>query len=86
MDITNYADSSTAVDVARSVMGIDRPIEQMDEDDIRAVCVWIGARAPDTMVVNGKVVLGKIGIGVMLFIAILEFPRFYEKYELWQRN
>ncbi len=74
----DYQDTSSAVDVAKQSLGMGKPTSEMTEDDIRAVCKWIGERAPDTMWIDGKAKLGRLGIGAMLFIVLTEFPRFYE--------
>jgi len=81
-----FRDSSSTVELAKQSCGIDKPNSVMSDDDIRTVCKWIAEQAPDTMHVDGKPTFGKIGINAMLFIALTEFPRFYEKYELSQFN
>ncbi len=78
-----FSDTNTAVQIAKHDCGIDRPNALMSDDEVREVCKWFAIEAPDTMEdENGDPVFGKIGIGIMLFIALTEFPEFYDKYEL----
>ena len=73
------------VQLAKEDLNIATNISVLDEDDIRNICKWVGIRAPDTTQDEDNVyVLGKLGIEIMLFIALSMFPRFYEKYELSQ--
>jgi len=58
----------------------------MTNDDIRKVMHWIGEGAPDTVWIDEKPVLGKLGIGMMLFLSLSEFPEFYIRYGLSQFN
>lgn len=58
----------------------------MTDDDIRKVMRWIGEGAPDTVWIDEKPVLGKLGIGMMLFLTLSEFSEFYVRYELSQFN
>ena len=77
-----YMDTDTVVCTARSALGIDTPTEYLTDDEIRKVCRWVGENAPDTIEVDGKKVIRRMGTSAMLFIALTEFPKFYEKYEL----
>jgi hypothetical protein len=66
---------------------INKSIEELADDDIRKVVRWIGMCAVDTMFIDGdKPILGRIGIGLMLSVTLLEFPEYYAKYELSQFN
>ena len=81
-----YQDTSLAVDTAKQACGIITPNSLMTDEEIRTVCKWIAQQAPDTVWVDSKPVFGRMGTDVMLFIALTEFPRFYEEYGLSQFN
>jgi len=66
---------------------ITKPIGDLMDSEIREVVRWIGMCAVDTIYIDGdKPILGRIGIGLMLSITLLEFPEYYMKYELAQFN
>jgi len=81
-----FRDPSSLVELAKESCSIDKPNAAMTDEEVRTVCKWIGHQAPDTMWVEGKPTLGRMGIGAMLFITITEFPWFYEKSGLSQFN
>ncbi len=81
-----YLDTDTAVSVAKAALDITTPNSLMVEEEVREVCRWIGENAPDTITVDGRKVFRRMGIEAMLFIALTEFPWFYEKFELTQFN
>lgn len=74
------------VDDIKEQFGIDKPNYAMTDGEIRKVIRYIGDRAPDTTWHEGKLRHGRIGIGVMLFLALTEFPEFYMRYELYHWN
>ncbi len=82
----DYQDTGLAVETAKQACGIATPNPDMSDEEIRTVCKWLAERAPDTTYVGGKPKLGKIGTGVMLSIALYEFPDFYDRYGLSQFN
>ena len=64
-----------------------KPRETLTDKDIREVIRWIGMCTVDTIFIDGdKPVIGRIGIGLMLTVTLLEFPEYYMKYELAQFN
>ena len=66
---------------------IRKPKEALTEDEIREVIRWVGICSVDTIFVGGdKPILGRIGIGLMLTVTLLEFPEYYVKHELAQFN
>jgi len=66
---------------------IIKPIEELTDSEIREVVRWIGMCSVDTIFIDGdKPIIGRIGIGLMLSITLLEFPEYYMKYELSQFN
>lgn len=79
---TEFLDTDTVVNVAKTALGISTPNSFMLDEEIRMVCRWVGERAPDTIEVDGKKIIRRTGTSAMLFIALTEFPKFYEKFEL----
>ena len=66
---------------------ITKPKEALTYAEIRNIMRWIGMYAVDTIYLGeDKPVLGRIGIGLMLTVTLLEFPEYYMKYELSQFN
>ena len=64
-----------------------KPRETLTDKDIREVIRWIGMCTVDTIFIDGdKPIIGRIGIGLMLTVTLLEFPEYYMKYELAQFN
>ena len=79
--------ADTLVEVAKNVCDIRTPTPAMTDSEIREVCKEVAENCPDTYIdKDGKIIIGPIGIGVMLFIALTEFPEFYERWELSQFN
>jgi hypothetical protein len=66
---------------------ITKPIEELTDSEIREVVRWIGMCSVDTIFIDGdKPILGRIGIGLMLSVTLMEFPKYYMKFELAQFN
>ncbi len=75
------------VDWAQANLKIVKPREILTNEDIREVIHWIGMCTVDTIFIDGdKPIIGRIGIGLMLTVTLLEFPEYYMKYELAQFN
>ena len=75
------------VDWAQANLKIMKPKEALTNADIREIMRWIGMCSVDTIYLGeDKPVLGRIGIGLMLTVTLLEFPEYYVKYELAQFN
>jgi hypothetical protein len=75
------------VNWAQANLNIMKPKEALTNADIREIMRWIGMCSVDTIYLDGdKPVLGRIGIGLMLTVTLLEFPEYYVKYELAQFN
>ena len=83
---TDYQDTGLAVEAAKQACSITTPNPEMSDEEIRTVCKWLAERAPDTIVADGKPKLGRMGVGVMLSVALYEFPDFYDRYGLSQFN
>ncbi len=82
-----YMYSWQLVDWAQANLKIIKPREILTNEDIREVIRWIGMCTVDTILIDGdKPILGRIGIGLMLSVTLLEFPEYYMKYELAQFN
>lgn len=81
-----YSNTSVIIQMAKRVCSISGENKDLADDQIAEVCRFIASFAPDTNYINGKAEYGEIGISVMLSIALYEFPWFYQKFELWQRN
>jgi len=58
----------------------------MTDDEIRTIAHWIFERLPDTTWTDGKMVPGRAGIDLMLFVTMSEFPKFYQEHGLGQYN
>jgi hypothetical protein len=72
--------------LAKETYRITAPNAEMTDDQVRIVARWIGQHASDTLQVDGKVIFGRIGIGLMLFVTLSEFPEFHCKHGLGQDN
>ena len=82
-----YMYSWELVDWAAANLNIIKPREALTNEDIRKIVRWIGMCTVDTIFIDGdKPVIGRIGIGLMLAVTLLEFPEYYMKYELAQFN
>lgn len=81
-----YLPVDTIIELAKAHCGIEKPSPDMADEEIAKIMRFLASGAPDTIQVDGKYVYGRIGIGIMLSLTLYEFPDFYVKYELWQRN
>ncbi len=82
-----YLYSWELVDWAQANLKIIKSREALTNEDIREVIRWIGMCTVDTIFIDGdKPIIGRIGIGLMLTVTLLEFPEYYMKYELSQFN
>ena len=86
-DINEYMTAGELVDWAQANLKIMKPKEALTNAEIREIMRWIGMCSVDTIFIGGeKPILGRIGIGLMLTVTLLEFPDYYVKYELSQFN
>jgi hypothetical protein len=75
------------VDWAKANLNIVKLDEDLMDTEICEIIKWIGMCSVDTIYIDGdKPILGRIGIGLMLSVTLLEFPDYYMKYELSQFN
>jgi len=86
-DINEYMTAGELIDWAQANLKIMKPKEALTNSEIREIMRWIGMCSVDTIFAGGeKPVMGRIGIGLMLTVTLLEFPEYYAKYELSQFN
>jgi hypothetical protein len=67
----------------KEACGVQTPTDEMSDAEIRRVVRWI---ALSSVLVEGDLLANVKAVQLMLFIAISEFPEFYERYELAQPN
>lgn len=82
----DYATPDSIVDMAKNMLDIRTPTPAMTDTQIKEVCLEIGMRAPDTIWDSDGPIVQRMGIEAMLFIALTEFPEFYERHGLAQFN
>ena len=85
-DISSCSNPRELIILAKEACSITKLNSEMTDDEIRATIYWIFERLPDTTWKDGKMVPGKAGINLMLFVTMSEFPEFYQKYGLSQFN
>ena len=84
---SGYMYSWELVDWGLANLRIKKPEGTLSDKHIREVIRWVGICAVDTIFTGeNKPILGRIGIGLMLTVTLLEFPEYYMKYELSQFN
>lgn len=81
--LEDYDTADNIVFWAKANLRITNPI---DDHEIKRIMRWIGFNAVDTMFPNNTPVFGRIGIGLMLSVTLLEFPDYYVKCGLAQFN
>lgn len=81
-----YPTISSIIELAKKACNIPGVNKDLTDTEIAEVCKYLALFAPDTKYINGDVQYGAIGISLMLSIALYEFPNFYQRHELWQRN
>ena len=85
-DIRGYSAARELVASAKKDCDITKPNSEMTDDEIRTIAHWIFERLPDTSWEDGKMVLGRAGIDLMLFVMMNEFSVFYQEHGLGQYN
>lgn len=82
-----YVTTRYLVNWAMVKNNIHKPREKLTGHDIAKIMRWVGLCSVDTIYIGaGKPVIGRIGIGLMLTVTLLEFPEYYAKHELAQFN
>jgi hypothetical protein len=85
-DVFNCSNTGELIALAKEACAITKPNSEMTDDEIRTIVHWIFERLPDTSWVDGKMVPGRAGIDLMLFVTMSEFPEFYQEHGLGQFN
>jgi hypothetical protein len=86
-DLEEFMESEIIVALAMIDIGMDKPKQEMVDADIKKVMHYIGQWANEydfTYLYSPR--LGLFAIGIMLTVCLLEFPEYYQKYELTQFN
>lgn len=81
-----FLDSDEIIEITKAKCGIKTPNTEMTDEEIAEVMRSIGSAAPDTVWVDGKPMIGRMGLGVMLSLSLYEFPDFFTRHELSQHN
>ena len=72
-----WMSSEQMVGWAKANLDIVKLNTQMTDEEISRVMRWIGECSVDTIYLDGdKPKLGRIGIDLMLFVTLMEFPEF----------
>ena len=93
----NLITASKASDIvwkAKHELHIDKPNNQLTFSEIQEVCRLIGKDAPDTKITKittdgkdvEKIEFGKIGWQTMISITLMEFPWYYDEFQLIQTD
>jgi len=85
-ELREYLEPSELVAQAKASFNIIKPNAEMSENEVRRVVRWIGECAYDIIYIDDEPLFGRAGIGLMLLVTMMEFPMFYEKYDLSQKN
>ena len=83
---TQFLKTSEVIEIAKISYGIDKPNSSMTDAEIKTVIRLAAHHTPGTHFEEGKLVFGLIGIGMMLFLTLMEFPDFYARHGLSQLN
>lgn len=83
---TQYLKASEIIVTAKKANSITKPNSKMTNAEIRKVVQWAAQGTPGTYWNDDKLVFGRVGIDLLLFLTIAEFPKFYVRYELSQFN
>ncbi|MDD5704195.1 MAG: hypothetical protein PHU23_19345 [Dehalococcoidales bacterium] len=81
-----YMTTNKLIKLAMYDNNITKPREQLNDNDIKEIMVWIGLCAVDTMLLEDRPLIGRIGLGLMLTVTLLEFPEYFNKHNLAQFN
>jgi hypothetical protein len=85
-NISSCSSPGELIALAKEACSITKPNSEMADDEIRTITHWIFERLPDTSWKDGKIVPGRAGIELMLFVTMSEFPEFYQEHGLGQYN
>lgn len=82
--LDTYLYANTIIEITKAQHDIRKPNPEMTDEEIAKIMRHLGSGAPDTTWIDGKPVLGRMGYGVMLSLALYEFPEFYARHGLSQ--
>jgi hypothetical protein len=86
-NIKEYMTADELTCWAMANLNIVKLQDALTDQDIRKIIRWVGLCSVDTIFIDGdKPILGRIGIGLMLSVTLMEFPEFYMRYGLSQFN
>jgi hypothetical protein len=86
-NLRDWMEASEIVDLAMVDLCIYKPKEELEDAEIKAIMRYIGQWAEENDFTNlCSPRLGLFAVGVMLTVCLLEFPIYYQKYELSQYN
>ena len=85
-ELDTYLEASTIIEEAKARHDIRKPNSEMADKEIATIMRFLGSGAHDTVWIDGKPTLMRKGLGIMLSLSLYEFPEFYARHELWQRN
>ena len=86
-DLSDFMLAGMLVDMAMYDLGIDTPKEELADADVKKIMHYIGVWATNVetpALDNPRISL--FGVGLMLSVTLLEFPEYYERFELAQFN
>ena len=86
-DLRDWMEVHEIVELAMFDLGISKAKEELVDSDIKKIMHYIGQWADETDFTNPfSPRIGLFGVGIMLTVCLLEFPEYYEKYQLSQYN
>lgn len=84
--LDTYLSPDILIELAKAKCNIKKPDSEMTDAEIGEVMRHIGSYAPDTVWIDDRPTFGRIGIGIMLSLALYGFQSFYTRHELSQFN
>ena len=86
-ELRDWMEARQIVELAMFDLGISKPKEELVDSDIKKIMHYIGQWAEETDFTHPySPRLGLFAIGIMLTVCLLEFPKYYSRYELSQYN
>jgi hypothetical protein len=86
-DLDDWMDAEIIVALAMVDIGMDKPKEELIDADKKRILHYVGQWANEYDFVHPySPRLGLFAVGIMLTVCLLEFPEYYQKYELAQFN
>ena len=87
-DLADFVTARMLVEMAMYDLGIVTPKEGLVDADIKKIMHFIGVWATNTETpgLDSHKRISLFGVGIMLTVTLLEFPEYYERYQLSQVN